>query len=436
MQKIIFRLFLPLLFVLLLAGCKKEKTRSPLPGHEPAAVPAAPQYTAVTDTSVPPLPVEIEKALTDSARVRLSEVAARIDYYPVGDDRYPVTQVEAISEGLITFSDPRTYLSRTPGKKRKRIGFKAAIPTIGHTATGRSFYYDPQTTRLHYLLNYHGEKIEDDRLYIAVIPPLDSMLARRKYLFPDSVPDRYYLRVKEPLLDFTSSGYTLRTRHPRHGMPDGVATFNLRGDTLCRFPVGVDRLPDNVEPSYFKGLFFTAYRFEDRLTFKLYFCDTVYRLSPPDTIRAAYVLNWGNGRASAVQRLTNTELTGKTWLESWVESPAALFMGVFKKGLEPGEGWLDEPADPTSLSARHRLVYLKKKGQTVALPAAWNGLQNDLDGGLPFWPDGQAGGILYMVRSAGELRAYFREPGRSCPPALKVLLDKLEKDQLVMITAR
>ena len=436
MQKIIFRLCFVLFFLWLLFGCKKEKTGGPLPGHEPAAIPAAPRYTAVADTSVPPLCVEIEKALADSSPVRLSEVAARIDYYPVGDERYPVAQVEAIPQGLITFSDPRTYLSRTPGKKRKRIGFKASIPTIGHTATGRSFYYDPQTTRLHYLLNYHGEKAEDDRLYIGVIPPLDSMLARTKYLFPDSVPDRYYLRVKEPLLDFTSSDYTLRTRQPRHGMPDGVATFNWRGDTLCRFPAGVDTLPENIQPRYFKDLFFTAYRFEDRLTFKLYFCDTVYRISPPDTIRAAYVLHWGKRRASAAQRLTNTELNGKTWLESLVESPEALFMGVFKKGLEPGEGWLDEPADPAALSARRRVVYLKKKRQTVALPSGWNGLQNDLDGGLPFWPDGHTGGVLYMIRSAGELRAYFREPGRTCPAALYSLLDKLQKDQLVMVTAR
>lgn len=103
------RLFLILLPALLSAtGCKQQKasetkgTITEVEAHQPLP----PQYTAHYDKSVTPGRIDIEKALADSVPVNLSKVASSIEYFMVGDDKYPITDVVATNEGFIALNQP------------------------------------------------------------------------------------------------------------------------------------------------------------------------------------------------------------------------------------------------------------------------------------------------------------------------------------------
>ena len=76
-------------------GCKQQKapeaeeTITEVEAYEPLP----PKYTAHYDKSVPPARIDIEKAIADSVPVNLSKVASSIEYFMVGDDKYPITDV-------------------------------------------------------------------------------------------------------------------------------------------------------------------------------------------------------------------------------------------------------------------------------------------------------------------------------------------------------
>ena len=113
-----------LVFLILFIGCKqKEKEIISSETEETAYQPASPKYTARHDHSTPAAKIDVESAISTSSPVRLSEVASTIEYYQVGDDKYPVTEVVAVEGGFIALNKPKLYLYRQ-GKKRKRIGLK------------------------------------------------------------------------------------------------------------------------------------------------------------------------------------------------------------------------------------------------------------------------------------------------------------------------
>ena len=110
------RLFLILLPALLSAtGCKQQKasetkgTITEVEAHQPLP----PQYTAHYDKSVTPGRIDIEKALADSVPVNLSKVASSIEYFMVGDDKYPITDVVATNEGFIALNQPQRDEAKT-----------------------------------------------------------------------------------------------------------------------------------------------------------------------------------------------------------------------------------------------------------------------------------------------------------------------------------
>ena len=87
-------------------------------------------------------------------------------------------------------------------------------------------------------------------------------------------------------------------------------------------------------------------------------------------------------------------------------------------------------------SVERQVVYLKSSKQTFALPVKAGGLANDLDSGLPFWPDGQTDGYLYMIRPAKELKAKIKLTGSPKQKELKAFLDGVDEKQNVMIVIK
>ena len=92
---------------------------------------------------------------------------------------------------------------------------------------------------------------------------------------------------------------------------------------------------------------------------------------------ATYVVNRGDKR-------------NKAWVDNLRENSQAVFLKVHREGKSNKSGWLDnkDKQNQDFPSEDYLMVYLKNKRQTKALPLTDQGMKNDLDGGLPFWPDG------------------------------------------------
>lgn len=110
-KNISFCLFFALL--ILVSGCKqKNEGTASSETEETAYQPASPKYTARHDHSTPAAKIDVESAISTSSPVKLSEVASTIEYYQVGDDKYPVTEVVAVEGGFIALNKPKLYLYR------------------------------------------------------------------------------------------------------------------------------------------------------------------------------------------------------------------------------------------------------------------------------------------------------------------------------------
>lgn len=351
--------------------------------------PTSPQYEAEYNRSTTPALIDIEKALDHPAMLKLSQIASKLEYYNVGDARYTVTQAIAIpdSDAFITFNNPRIYY-RKQGIPSKRYGFKALDYKWNHGMNGLNLFYDKKTTRMYCALSgldqdnkKDSTTFNDIRPCIGELPTLDTMLTIQNYIFPENLPTKYSINAD-------------------------AKDINVSPDTITRFQT------------------FYWNTDQDRINFLIPYRDTVYQLSSSHSITPLYALHKDN----------QDKPTG---LRSFLENPNGLFMGVFQKGspaIYNWLGWLDDYKPVIT----HRVVYLKKEKKTYALPKSSGGFINDIDDGLPFWPDGQTDDCVYMIRTVTEMRETVKRTGSSRQKDLIKFLDdpKVFERDYVMIVAR
>lgn len=380
-------------------------------GTHPAGSPA---YSAIYNDSTPPVTVDVEQ-FSAPTPLKLSQIAYQIEYYTTGDANYTVTQAINIpdSNAFLTLNYPRIYLRRA-GKPSKRYGFKALAYKWHDGMNKQNLFYDKKTTRLYCALSgkdQNNRKGERDSIpYIGELPPLDSMLTITNYVFPESMEKKYTIGSGyDKLLGFSSSGYTLCHYEKGAAQPGSILTFNLQGDTLCKFQLKENYLstPDPLTQDTYR--FQTSYwnEAQDRMTFMIPFCDTVYQLVDDHTLSPLY--NIQHGEAD---------------IYTLYENPAALFIGLNQAGKPKIVDWVGWPYTykPT---LTHQTVYLKEDNKTYLLPRG--GFVNDLDEGLPFWPDGQTDNCLYMIRTVTEMREMVKRTGS---PRQKELIEFLDNPNI------
>ena len=424
--------------LLITTGCKQteEKARH---------IPAAPQMEAQIDRSEPVKIVDVEQASRKPAPLKLSQIASEIEYYTVGDARFTVTQAIELpdSNAFITFNNPRIYY-RKQGIPSKRYGFKALAYKWNNEMNGQNMFYDKKTTRMYVALSGKTQETRrtgtDSIPCISVLPPLDTMLTIQSYIFPESPIEKYPLgRRDDKLLGFSSTGYTLCNQSEATGEPDGITTFNLQGDTLCKFRLKEGELaPRTMTDSipFFQTFYWNTG--QDRMTFMMPYCDPVYQLRDPQTVAPLYAIRYGEQGLNLKEMAEAKIPKGKMWLKTFYENPKGLFMGLYQKGGRIIANWLGWEYDYKP-SLTHQAVYLKEEGRTVMLPADKNrGFINDLDDGMPFWPDGQTDDCLYMLRTVTEMRELVKRTGSPKQKKLVELLDnpKVHERDYVMIVVR
>lgn len=424
--------------ICLLSSCKENNKNTPRPATPP-------KYEGKVDNSATSTYIDLEKALSDERQLlKLSQIASEIEYYVVGDANYTVTQAIALpdSNAFLTFNDPRIYYRRQ-GKPSKRYGFKALAYKWNNEMNGHPLFYDKKTTRMYCALSGKDQNNRGtSEIYypqIAELPPLDSMLTITRYVFPETVEKKYTIYPgNDKLLGFSSGGYAFSHYEDSAGMPNSILTFNLEGETLCQFNLK-DRSTLSRTETDNLPFFQTSWwnEAQDRMTFMIPFCDTVYQLRDPQTVVPLYNIHLGKHALLADYEEGQGVKEGKIWLRTLYENPKGLFIGMYQKNGPKLLNWLNNEYDykPT---LSYQGVYLKDENKTYILPQRGQGFVNDLDDGLTFWPDGQTDDYLYMIRTLTEMRMNVKRSGSPRQQKLLDLLDnkKIQENQYVMIVVK
>lgn len=430
MTKHLLLILLPILLIVV-AGCKKQQaagTDSAV-GSTQSHQPLPPQYQAKYDRSVEPIRIDIEKAITSSTPVKLSEVASSIEYYQVGDDKYPITDVVATNDGFIALNQPKLYLYRK-GMKRKRIGLKTEYGNW-IARSKQHLFFDKSTNRLHAHVKQINRETGYGEYSIIQTPPLEKILARTHYLYPDSLPDTRFILQKNIQLfsDKNCAAYS----EEKNRYDNGLVLFNSTGDTLCLFLAGIDPTIPRGDALYNPPFFNKMYWFDKQATFRISFCDTIYRIIDEQTYKPIFVTDFGKHRLTSIENSQGKERKNKVWMTGLDENAKGLFIQAHKEGKTNQGGWIEKETSLDIPSAEYQIVYLKSSDKTFTLPEKAEGLVNNLDDGLPFWPDGQTDGYLYMIRPVKELKTKAKLTDSPRQKKLKTFLEEADEKQNVMI---
>ena len=183
-----------------------------------------------------------------------------------------------------------------------------------------------------------------------------------------------------------------------------LVTYNNIGDTICQF-TDYDRI---VNYSYGEGrnaVELKSYYYSGLLTIKQEYNDTVFRLIPPERLLPVYILDFGKYKFSFIDGLNpNFDLSDKFMLNSICETDSFLFIRYTQN--------YDCPLTRKKLKVKfYNTLFDKKEGKLYHQPGFTllpEGLENDLDGGMPFWPEfiTPQGEMMKLVSGKG-FKDYF-----------------------------
>jgi hypothetical protein len=162
-----------------------------------------------------------------------------------------------------------------------------------------------------------------------------------------------------------------------------LVTFNEKGDTICRFS-DYDRIVNFSRPNYRQAADLASYYYNGLLTVKQEYNDTVFRLIPPDRLLPAYIISFGENKVKYMDGLNpDFDLSGKYMLNSLQETSDFLIIRYTQNN--------DSPNNRKKNAVKFFNVLFNKKDAKLYHQPGFTlvpeGLVNDLDGGMPFWPD-------------------------------------------------
>ena len=162
-----------------------------------------------------------------------------------------------------------------------------------------------------------------------------------------------------------------------------LVTYNENGDTLCQFS-DFERIVNFSHTNYRVPAKLINYYYNGLLTIKQEYNDTVFRLIAPDRLLPAFIFTWGRYKVKYIDGLDpGFNLSNKFLLNSLIETKNYLFIRYTQNS--------DSPANRKNNSVKfYNAFFDKKEGKLYHNPGSTflpEGIINDIDGGLPFWPD-------------------------------------------------
>ena len=162
-----------------------------------------------------------------------------------------------------------------------------------------------------------------------------------------------------------------------------LVTYNSSGDTICQF-TDFDRVVNFKQAQYKYPIEFTSYYYDGLLTIKQEFNDTVFRLIPPNRLLPAYIIDFGEFKVDYMSGLDpNSDISEKFMLNSMYETSDFILIRYTQNN--------DSPDNRNKNSVKFFNVLFDKKQLKLYHQKGFSkepeGIINDIDGGMPFWPD-------------------------------------------------
>jgi hypothetical protein len=257
---------------------------------------------------------------------------------------------------------------------------------------------------------------------------LHNITARKTYLSRPWPGNRTMFITPDSYLTYR---YNVLAREPEPFM----YTFDIKGDTLCRF-MNHNPLAAPARSAYTNPDDGSLYHYNNVPTVRQPYNDTVYRMTSPGELTAAYVFDFGERRLDM-----NTALFGdksdRLIPNEWIETDRFVFI-IHTENY-------DCPNNRNNNSVKFFYSYYDKNdGKLYRIP--FNGLpngfilSNEIDGGMPvlFGNMQVYGGIIYTRYTKSLLDAILKHKNFSSLPVAqqektRAMYDDLQEDEMLVM---
>lgn len=393
--------------------------------------PAGIKYTAKRDLSEPMVRLDVVAGLKNERPVKLSEFGKEVVYHRIGEFEYgvrlPFFPVEGgflacNTDGLWLFNEnfeKDRMLIKNDVEIQKNGNFVMSIP---HNVVV-NFCYDPAIRTLFCLLLNTSEDKKQSQRNVSLVS-LDQLLSNPEAIEVKDIKNRVKLGHASAIHlvegGFAVSGYYLQ----------GLYTFDLKGDTMTHFVAGSEPFEE------FKGTVRGAegpdfYQYKGKTYYRQAYTDTVFRIKDVSHFQPVYKIDLGPHQATRSEGMKiSFDLSDKYMVYRLMETDDWLFLGITQN--------YDCPANRTSKAVKfYQLLYNKQTKQLSSFACRDDlskpGLiENDLDGGIGFWPQTQIDNKPYMMINGESLKKEVPKEKLDQIPALQGLKDK----EIILITIK
>ncbi len=370
--------------------------------YDPKNIPEGTRYFPVRQKNPPPIRIDFVEGINHVKETPLSEIASEILHVKLEYQtwmQFPISDISLTDEGFLVRGRLDGFsLFDFDGKFIRQIistKHNAHFPRPGRKIfTWDEFegvtdgWYNPATHQLMcFAMSYDGKTFRQPNTGFAIV--------EMNQISTGEIPS---IGLSEKQIPLSGLGITHLSEKMPLGFGNGFAvihfetpsgkeciTFGLYGDTLCRFPIHseIERpykdKSANIPPAE------AHYYYNNTYTFRYLYNDTVFRIPAPNVIQPAYIFDFGKYRLTpqAVFERPN-ELMDYMMCSAVCEDNQYIYVR-FCKGL-------NSPNNREKGKVKFWWgLYHKSSGRFSVLPINTSdpdkgGITNDLDGGMPFWP--------------------------------------------------
>jgi hypothetical protein len=419
---------------------KSEIIEKQLTMPEGYVPPEGVKYLPERDLSIPPVHIDVLKGIDNVRNVTLSQLVDDIVYINIGKQRFGAT-AQMTPYGILVSNFDGAWLYNTDGQLLREIYSNLCEyqPIVGSvlgvmSKTGDKFrgieqiIYNEKDDRI--WLKYRDDEMGGNYLgYLGYLDMSTQLTVSNDEIKQDLI---------NPLGKFSKGKMAYAENFVIHRpfRPQNLLTTNtFRGDTLCCFTFGYDTLKAEILSRIQSGDAGDNYYHQGTYTFRPNCNDTLFRVMAANVLKPVYILDIGNS-AIIQERGIDTNPYQLYLLGSLNEDDRYLYLTFSVGNIER-----------KNVRKKWWGLYDKEKREFFTLPLATEGgqydrgIENDIDGGLPFWPAIDRRGEKYMTFRGMVMKSILTEAWSSKSKAahpekkaeLKQFMQSVNDDDVILI---